>query len=644
MNIRKRMSRLLAMVLTAAALLALAVPAWAVSVGDFQDVSSGDWFYDAVDFVVGRGLFNGAAPDRFNPNGRMTRGMFIAVLGRYARVDASAWLTGAVTGSDVNLRSGPGTDSAILASMAMGTNVTITGKSGSWYKVSTAAGDGYVSGDYVKPDYHGFKDVDYGQYYAGYAVWAYEKGIVNGVGSVDAFAPDSTITREQMCTMLSRFASVMGASLAQSQGAVSFTDGGSISAWAADSVTAMQRAGIVKGDSAGTFRPRGSATRAETATMLQRFESACGGLNPPSQNPPAKSEPQTGGGSGSDNNTTPPESTPPQSTPDTPPQGGGAGTTPPTPTPDTSGPADTPATLIDGTVGTKGNVIRVGLYYKTNSYDTSAGPVTLQNNSGAGFELGTMPGRDFSYEMSIPDSFVTVTTDGSSLTVSGSSGSYTYSGSFAIRPSGGGQTCVDGGNSYAGSFELRVAANGRISLINIVDFEQYLKGVLPCEFPSTWPTEALKAAAIACRSFAMSYNWNTYAPYGMDILDGSSCQVYRGCSAETAAADAAVEATRNLYLTYQGGICVTAYSSCNGGRVHSGLEVFGVDTPYLQSKDDPYEQAIAGQVNNYNSWVNASHKAGMSAWGCYAMANNFGKTYDAILGFYYPGTNLQYGA
>lgn len=622
----RKPGRFLAALLAAVMLLAPAVTAHAASVSDFSDVNSGDWFYDAVDYVVGKGLFNGASSTRFNPNGRMTRGMFITVLGRYAGVNASAWLSGTVTGSEVNLRSGPGTDQGIVGTLDKNADVTILGKSKGWYKVQTAVGTGYVSADYLSPDRHVFSDVDYSQYYAGYAVWAYEKGIVNGNGSSDKFTPDSNITREQMCTILDRFADVMGASPRQTEGAVTFPDGGKISSWAADSVSAMQQAGVVQGDAQGNFRPRGSATRAETAAMLQRFDTACGGFVAPDQDPPAKQ--QSGGQQQEGGGSAPP-------------------TVPSAPPADPGEVEDTPATIIDGAVSTKGSKIRVGIYYKTNDYDTSVDSVTLANSSG--FALGTMSGRDFVADGNvIYGSPVTITVSGDTFTVSSGSDSFTYAGAFAVKPNDDGQTSVNSKYSYRGCFELRPASNGKIALINIVDFEEYVKGVVPFEFSVGWPREALKAATIACRSFGMSYNWNTFDKYGMDILSGSSCQVYYGRGSgdrDLSITDAIVEETRGLYVTYGGSICSTCYSSCNGGRVHSAKEVFGGEVAYLQSKDDPYEQAAKNDLyGSYDQAVANSHKVGMSAWGCYAMAQYYGKDYQDILGFYYTGTHLQYGA
>ena len=316
-------------------------------------------------------------------------------------------------------------------------------------------------------------------------------------------------------------------------------------------------------------------------------------------------------------------------------------------TPEPGMPEDTPATIIDGTVSVKDSKIRVGIYYKTNDYDTSVDSVTLSNSSG--FALGSLSGRSFSADGTvISGSPVTITVSGGSFTVSSGSESYTYSGSFAIKPNDDGQTRVNSQYSYRGCFELRQASNGKIALINVVDYEEYVKGVVPFEYSVSWPKEALKAATIACRSFGMSYNWNTFDKYGMDILSGSSCQVYYGRGngdRDLSVTDAIVDQTRGLYLTYDGKVCVTAYSSCNGGRVHSGKEVFGTDTPYLQSKDDPYEQAAKNDVyGGYDNAVRLSHKVGMSAWGCYAMAQYYSKDYQTILGFYYPGTHLQYGA
>ncbi len=234
--------RVLLLLLTASLLLSMSVPAFA---SGFGDVSGSAWYAGAVDFVSQRGLFQGTADGVFSPGGTMTRAMFITVLGRYAGIDAGSWNTGA---------------------------------------------------------YHSFSDVGSDSYYAGYAVWAFENGVIQGDGSASVFSPNKNITREQVCAILSRFASVMGLSLSDAGTSASFSDDGSISDWARDSVYALSRAGVIQGRSTGAFDPSGYATRAEAAAIIQRFDAAAnGGTSAPPQQDDSSSEgignvpPQTSG-------------------------------------------------------------------------------------------------------------------------------------------------------------------------------------------------------------------------------------------------------------------------------------------------------------------------------------------------------------
>ena len=319
MTHKNRFCRLTTLLLAAAVMLmTLAVPAAAAGAGDFGDVSSGAWYYDAVDFVARKGLFQGTGSGVFSPEGTMTRAMFVTAMGRYAGADPATWCVGSVNGSDVNLRTGPGTDHAAAATLDDGTALTIQGKSGDWYQVSTGSADGYIRSDYVSLRYHAFSDVSFGSYYAGYAAWAYEKGIIQGNGSSATFSPEQNITREQACTILSRFASAMGVSLSGSGAAANFSDDGKISSWARDSVYALSRAGIVQGRDTGAFDPLGYISRAEASALIQRFDKSVGGFTAPpgQQGDTGSSQKPSGGGS----------TTPPAGTETTPP---GTETTPP---------------------------------------------------------------------------------------------------------------------------------------------------------------------------------------------------------------------------------------------------------------------------------------------------------------------------
>ena len=664
MTIIQRTVRFTALLLLAATALFLATPS--ASASGFTDVSSSAWYCNVVDYVVGKGLFQGTSSTTFSPNANMTRAMFVTVLGRYANVDASSWMEGVVTGSDVNMRSGADTSYDVVATLRKDMTVTIRGRTGDWYEVSSGSVSGYMNAQYVSPKYLKFSDVGAGAYYAGYAAWAQENGIVTGVGE-GRFAPGSNVTREQMCVMMARFAGVMGLSLSMSRSSAAFTDGGSISSWAKSSVDTMQRCGIVQGTDAGQFNPGSSATRAEAAAVLQRFDSACGGFAPGPQRP---SDWGSGGDTAvppeetDDDTTVPPEETggdttvPPEET-------DGDATVPPKETDDGTAepPADpgslpdTPAAYVGGTVGVQASVIRVGVLVKTQSIDTSVDCVTLECLNGTGFEYGAMSGRTFVSEGSVADTTVRITTDGAAFTLCDSVGNvvYTSAGNLAIHPSGGKTlTRVNGAYKYFGDFELSQASGkaGYMTVVNYVGIEDYVKGVLPFEFSNSWPAEAMKAAAIVCRSFAMSYDWSVYSSYGMDIVAGAGAQLYYGRSqtydeSYFSASDAAVDATMGQYLTYNGSVCVTSFSSCDGGRTLSAAEVFGTNHDYLIGKEDPYEQAAKGDIaamgGNYDSMVSASHRVGMSAWGAYAMAKYYGKSCEAILGFYYTGTSIQSG-
>ena len=105
---------------------------------------------------------------------------------------------------------------------------------------------------------------------APYVNWAAEKGIVNGTAST-AFSPDTNITREQMAVIMAGYAKQLGYDLPAAHDAVTFADNAQISGWAAKEVKAMQQAGIMAGKGGSRFDPKGTATRAEVATVLRRF-------------------------------------------------------------------------------------------------------------------------------------------------------------------------------------------------------------------------------------------------------------------------------------------------------------------------------------------------------------------------------------
>lgn len=141
--------------------------------------------------------------------------------------------------------------------------------------------------------------------------------------------------------------------------------------------------------------------------------------------------------------------------------------------------------------------------------------------------------------------------------------------------------------SYDGGISFRINDN-KLDLINNIDLENYLRGILPKEMSPSFPDEALKAQAVASRSFALA-NINKYIKKGYNLNDTTACQVYKGKTSYDKKTDAAVKATEGEFLTYDGKICDAIFGASSGGYIADSSEVWGGNkSPYLISKEDPY--------------------------------------------------------
>ncbi len=156
------------------------------------------------------------------------------------------------------------------------------------------------------------------------------------------------------------------------------------------------------------------------------------------------------------------------------------------------------------------------------------------------------------------------------------------------------------GSSYRGSFELRIYGESRITVINIVNTEEYLMSVLGKEMSASWPIEALKAQAICARNYAVS-NINKHSEYGFDICATVDCQVYGGIGSEGTRTREAVEATRGMMATYEGRVVPLFYFSCDGGYTEDSENVWPNAEGYLRGKEDVYEDA-SYIPEGYASW------------------------------------------
>ena len=153
---------------------------------------------------------------------------------------------------------------------------------------------------------------------------------------------------------------------------------------------------------------------------------------------------------------------------------------------------------------------------------------------------------------------------------------------LSLPPSPG--SAVDiAGRRYRGGLTLR-AVGGEVQAINVVDIEEYLRGVVPAEMPPLWPQAAVRAQAIIARTYAAA-RIDPAAPY--DLCATTQCQVYEGELREHPSADAAIQATRAQVVSSAGKLADTYFSSDSGGYTASSLEAWGRDVPYLRAQPDP---------------------------------------------------------
>ncbi len=155
------------------------------------------------------------------------------------------------------------------------------------------------------------------------------------------------------------------------------------------------------------------------------------------------------------------------------------------------------------------------------------------------------------------------------------------------------------GYRYNGSFEYRRQPGGYITVINVVELEDYVKGVIGWELGGDKPLESLKAQAVCARTYAAFQT--RHSAQGFDVCSTTDCQVYQGTAASNATTDAAVDQTAGEYLFYQNEPVLNAvYYSCNGGASEDCKNVWGSEVGYLKGKEDPFEASVASRIYGYN--------------------------------------------
>jgi len=162
----------------------------------------------------------------------------------------------------------------------------------------------------------------------------------------------------------------------------------------------------------------------------------------------------------------------------------------------------------------------------------------------------------------------------------------TFYGPIILAPISNASGKVDD-RAYRGKLEISRTNGSRIMVVNIVDLEEYLYGVVKSEMSESFPIEALKAQAIIARTFALS-NLKKHQDKGYHLCPTVCCQVYKGVSAESKITTAAVDQTLSLVLSYEGSLARTYYHSCCGGKTAPFIWNKQGETSYLQSKNCPF--------------------------------------------------------
>lgn len=165
---------------------------------------------------------------------------------------------------------------------------------------------------------------------------------------------------------------------------------------------------------------------------------------------------------------------------------------------------------------------------------------------------------------------------------------------LAVQPQSGGakaQTWFKG-YQYYGGFEYCRRTGGDLTVINHVDLDDYVAGVLPYEMSASWPLETLKAGAVAARTYAL--NTARHQSLGFDVCTSTDCQVYHGVytGASSSNITRAAAETAGECLYYNGSLIDAVYHSADGGATESSLNTWGTDHPYLVGKQDPYETQV----------------------------------------------------
>ena len=163
---------------------------------------------------------------------------------------------------------------------------------------------------------------------------------------------------------------------------------------------------------------------------------------------------------------------------------------------------------------------------------------------------------------------------------------------LVVRPGKATPLSLDG-RLYRGRLQVNVQGDF-LQVVNLAGLESYLQGVVAGEMPHSWPLDALRAQAVAARSYALA---NLVKGRPFDLYADVRSQVYLGVAGEKPRTTEAVQSTAGEVVLYSGKVASTLYFSSSGGKTASSADVFGVPVPYLVSRPDPWDK-----LSPYHRW------------------------------------------
>ncbi|NDO47641.1 SpoIID/LytB domain-containing protein [Clostridium sp. MD294] len=196
------------------------------------------------------------------------------------------------------------------------------------------------------------------------------------------------------------------------------------------------------------------------------------------------------------------------------------------------------------------------------------------------------------------------------------------------------ETITINNKQYRGKIQPTRVNGGSIVPVNAVNIEHYLYGVLPGEMSPSFATEALKAQAVASRTYALKkIDMQAHTKSGYDICDGTHCQSYKGKSSEFDATNAAVDATKGLVMYYQGEPIESVFFASSGGYTENSEDIWTAPLPYLKAVADVYEV----EPNTWTKKFTASQLTNLTS----SKGDNIGQVTDLVLSKIAQGGRVQ---